>query len=653
MTRRLFRSSSPNEPPQVLGLPRERLARRLTRAAVLAAGLALVSAGLALNVFLYFSARSALIDDMLVQARALADNSAAAVLFDDRKASTDTLATLAALRNVTSAYLFNTHGELTAFYRPPPPDGDTDPPLSAHVAAGTMGARISGTHIYISQPVQQQGNPLGRLAMVVSLRTLHQRTLAFAGVTALSTLGALGLAYLFALRLRRDINRTEARLDELAYIDAVTGLYNRHAAGEHMRELVARRQPFGVMMLDLDDFKHVNDTLGHASGDLLLRTIADRLRHSFEGRGQVFRLGGDEFMSIFALPPDPASLERIGHESVSALREPVRVGADELFVRGSAGMSSFPADGADWSELLRSADAAMYAAKASGKNVCTIFRSDMLHRSQLRLTLDSELRHAIERGELRLYYQPVVSLDGDVIVGAEALVRWQHPKRGLIGPVDFIGAAEESGLVVELGQWVLAEAARQVALWRADGHEGFYVAVNVSGRQIKRGILQRQVRLALEASGAQPSWIEIEITEHSLVEDLQANLDSLASLREMGMRMAIDDFGTGLSSLSYLKRLPLNKLKIDRSFVRELPDQRDDMAIAIAVISMARALGLMVVAEGVETPEQCNALREMGCDLAQGYFFSRPLPADDMARLLRNQRDQREATDRDAQPSHA
>jgi diguanylate cyclase (GGDEF)-like protein len=651
MTRRLFRSSPPStESSQVLGLPRERLAHRLTKAAVVAAGLALVSAGVALNIYLYFSARSAIIDDMLVQARALADNSVAAVLFDDRQAANDTLATLAALRNVTSAYLFNTHGELTAFYRPPLPEGETDPPLSAHVAAGTKDARISGGHIYISQPVQQHGKALGRLAMVVSMRTLHQRTLAFAGATALSTLGALGLAYLFALRLRHDINRTEARLDELAYIDAVTGLYNRNAAGEHMRELVARRRPFGVMMLDLDDFKHVNDTLGHASGDLLLRTIADRLRRSFEGRGQVFRLGGDEFMSIFTLPPDPAGLERIGHESVSALREPVRVGADELFVRGSAGMSSFPADGADWSELLRSADAAMYAAKALGKNVCTIFKSDMLHRSQLRLTLDNELRHAIERGELRLYYQPVVSLDDGSTVGAEALVRWQHPKRGLIGPIDFISAAEESGLVVELGQWVLAEAAQQVAQWRADGHDGVYIAVNVSGRQIKRGILQRQVRHALEQSGAHPSWIEIEITEHSLVEDLQANLDSLASLREMGMRMAIDDFGTGLSSLSYLKRLPLNKLKIDRSFVRELPDQRDDMAIAIAVISMARALGLMVVAEGVETAEQCNALREMGCDLAQGYFFSRPLPADDMARLLR---DQREAASRDTQTSPA
>lgn len=649
MTRRLFGwSLPPAAPPQVLGLPRERLASRLTRAAVVAAGLALVSAGVALNVFLYFSARSAIIDDMLVQARALADNSTAAVLFDDRQAATDTLASLAALRNVTSAYLFDAYGELTAFYRPPLSNGDADPPLSAHLAAGTTGSRIEGGHIYISQPVQQQGKTIGRLAMSVSMRTLHQRTLALAGVTVLCTLGALGLAYLFALGLRRDINRTEARLDELAYVDHVTGLYNRHAAGEHMRELVARRQPFGVMMLDLDDFKHVNDTLGHASGDLLLRTIADRLKRRFEGRGQVFRLGGDEFMGIFALPQEAAGLERIGQESISALREPVRVGADELFVRGSAGMSAFPADGADWSALLRSADAAMYAAKASGKNVCSIFRSDMLHRSQLRLMLDSELRHAIARGELQLYYQPVVSLADAGIVGAEALVRWLHPKRGLIEPVEFIAAAEESGLVVELGQWVLTEAARQVARWRADGHEGVYIAVNVSGRQIKRGILQRQVRHALEHSGAQPSWIEIEITEHSLVEDLKANLDSLASLREMGMRMAIDDFGTGLSSLSYLKRLPLNKLKIDRSFVRELPDQRDDMAIATAVISMARALGLMVVAEGVETLAQCRALREMGCDLAQGYLFSRPLPAEDMARLLH---DQREAAGRNAQLS--
>lgn len=651
MTRRLFRSSLlPAAPPQVLGLPHQRLAHRLTRAAVVAAGLALVSAGVALNVFLYFSARSAILDDMRVQARAVADNSAPAVLFDDHQAAKDTLTTLAALRNVTSAYLFDDHGELIAFYRPKLAGGDVDPPLSVHVAARTTGSRVTGRHIYITQPVLHQGRLIGRLAMAVSMRTLHQRTLAFAGVTALCTLGALGLAYLFALGLRRDINRTEARLDELAYVDAVTGLYNRHAAHEHMRGLVARRQPFGVMMLDLDDFKHVNDTLGHASGDLLLRTIADRLRASFQERGQVFRLGGDEFMSIFALPPDESGLDRIGQEAIRALREPVRLGADELFVRGSAGMSSFPSDGADWSELLRSADAAMYAAKASGKNVYAIFKAEMLHRSQLRLTLDSELRHAIARGELRLYYQPVVALDSGTILGAEALVRWEHPKRGLIGPIEFIAAAEESGLVVELGQWVLAEAARQVAQWRQDMHDAFYVAVNVSGRQIKRGILQRQVRQALEQSGALPSWIEIEITEHSLVEDLQANLDSLASLREMGMRVAIDDFGTGLSSLAYLKRLPLNKLKIDRSFVRELPEQRDDMAIATAIISMARALGLMVVAEGVETPEQRDALRSMGCDYAQGYLFSRPVPAREMERLLQ---EQRETARRNAAPTPA
>lgn len=652
MTRRLFRNALlPAAPPQVLGLPRERLASRLTRAAVVAAGLALVSAGIALNLFLYFSARSALVEDMMVQARAVADNSAAAVLFDDRQAATDTLMTLAALRNVTSAYLFDEHGELIAFYRPQLRHGESDAPLSAlAVGRNAPGARLTRSHIYISQPVLQQGRTLGRLAMAVSLRTLHQRTMAFAGVTALSTLGALGLAYLFALGLRRDINRTEARLDELAYVDAVTGLYNRHAAGEHMRELVSREQPFGVMMLDLDDFKHVNDTLGHASGDLLLRTIADRLRASFSGHGQVFRLGGDEFMSIFMLPADAGGLERIGQEAIRVLRQPVRLGTDELFVRGSAGMSSFPADGTDWSALLRSADAAMYAAKAAGKNVCAIFRAEMLQRSQLRLTLDIELRHAMARGELRLYYQPVVALDTGTILGAEALVRWEHPKRGLIGPVAFIGAAEESGLVVELGQWVLAEAARQVAQWHSEGHDHVYVAVNVSGRQIKHGILPRQVRQALEFSGALPSWIEIEITEHSLVEDLQANLDSLASLREMGMRMAIDDFGTGLSSLAYLKRLPLNKLKIDRSFVRELPEQRDDVAIATAVISMARALGLMVVAEGVETPEQRDALRQMGCDYAQGYLFSRPVPAREMARLLH---EQREAASRNPAPAPA
>jgi diguanylate cyclase (GGDEF)-like protein len=613
--------------------PRARLARRLTRAAVLAAGLALAAAGIALNLFLFFSARSALIEDMTVQVRGLADNSAAALLFKDRQVASDTLATLEVARAVSVAELFDEHGEVLAVYRRPLAAGQKPPPRASRDLPDEA-RHIEAGYLHVSQPVLQQGRRIGRLTLTVTLQPLNRRSAVFAGITALSALGALGLAYLFALGLRRDINQTEARLDELAYVDAVTGLYNRHAANEHMHRLVRHGHAFGVMMIDLDDFKHVNDTLGHASGDLLLRTIAERLRAMLGTRGQVFRLGGDEFVSIFEMPGDGTGHDRIGQEAMAALREPVRLGSNELFVRGSAGLSRFPADGTDWGQLLRSADAAMYAAKAAGKNVYAVFSAEMLHRSHLRLTLDSELRHAIERNELRLYYQPVISLDDGRIVGAEALVRWQHPQRGLIEPVDFIEAAEESGVVVELGQWVLTEAARQVTHWHGLGHDSFYVAVNVSGRQIKRGILQKQVRQALQASGAEPSWIEIEITEHSLVEDLQANLDALNSLREMGMRMAIDDFGTGLSSLGYLKRLPLNKLKIDRSFVRELPQQRDDVVIATAIISMARALGLMVVAEGVETTEQRDTLRAIGCDYAQGYLFARPLPPHEMEQLL-------------------
>ena len=620
-----------------VGPPRERLAHRLTRAAVVAAGLALAAAGIALNLFLYFSARSALVEDMSVQVRGLADNSAAALLFKDDQAATDTLSTLEVARAVSVAELFDEHGELLAIYRRPLTPGQSPPPRAPR-GLPEESTHIESGYLHVSQPVLHQGRTIGRLTLTVTLQPLYHRSAVFAGITALSALGALGLAYLFALGLRRDINQTEARLDELAYVDAVTGLYNRHAANEHMHRLVRHGRAFGVMMIDLDDFKHVNDTLGHASGDLLLRTIAERLRAMLGTRGQVFRLGGDEFVSIFEVPEGSQVHDRIGQEAMAALREPVRLGSNELFVRGSAGLSRFPADGADWGQLLRSADAAMYAAKAAGKNVYAVFSAEMLQRSQLRLTLDSELRHAIERDELRLYYQPVISLDSGRIVGAEALVRWQHPKRGLIGPVEFIDAAEESGVVVELGQWVLSEAARQVTHWHGQGHDDFYVAVNVSGRQIKRGILQKQVRRALEGSGARPSWIEIEITEHSLVEDLQANLDALNSLREMGMRMAIDDFGTGLSSLGYLKRLPLNKLKIDRSFVREVPQQRDDVAIATAIISMARALGLMVVAEGVETVEQRETLRAIGCDYAQGYLFARPLPPDDMERLLDERR---------------
>ena len=278
----------------------------------------------------------------------------------------------------------------------------------------------------------------------------------------------------------------------------------------------------------------------------------------------------------------------------------------------------------------------MYHAKSLGKNGFAAYRPELHASSQRRLRLEAELRHAVQRGELLLHYQPIVELQSGALVGAEALLRWQHPERGLVLPGEFIAVAEDCGLIVDIGGWVLDEAARQLVTWSAQGVDGFALAVNVSARQLRRGALLPQVERALVLAGAEAPRLEIEITEHTLVEDLQVNHQTLQALRERGVRVAIDDFGTGLSSLAYLKRLPLDKFKIDRSFVSELPSDPGDLAIVGAITAMSRALGLPVVAEGVETQAQREVLLRLGCAYAQGFLFGRPMPAEAFARCLRD-----------------
>jgi diguanylate cyclase (GGDEF)-like protein len=418
----------------------------------------------------------------------------------------------------------------------------------------------------------------------------------------------------------------------------VTGLYNRHAANEHLQAMVQRSRAqslaFSLMVLDLDDFKLVNDTLGHAVGDDVLRRLAERLRLGLRPSDLVFRFGGDEFVVVSGAGAPESDSERLGRAAMQCLQAALSVGGHELYVRGSVGIARFPQDADDAHELLRAADTAMYGAKAAGKNTYAVFEPAMAESTHSRLRIDAELRHAIRRDELVLHYQPIVSLADGRLVGVEALVRWQHPRLGLLQPGEFIHVAEATGVIVELGAWVLRAAARQLARWQAEGAIDFYVAVNVSGRQIKRAALLPQVEEALQASGADPRGLEIEITEHTLVEDVEVNVRTLTALRRRGLRIAVDDFGTGLSSLAYLKRLPIDKFKVDRSFVRELPDAAGDVAIVTAVISMARALGLQVVAEGVENEAQRELLARLGCDYGQGYWFGKPMPAESVAPLL-------------------
>jgi diguanylate cyclase (GGDEF)-like protein len=616
---------------------RRRLGVRLTRAAVAAAGVALLVAGLILNLFVFFWSRAALVHDLQVQARIVADNSSAALLFRDSATARDTLASLQASPTVDSAALIGLQGERFAAYRRSgTPAGALSPEQRAHALA--QGPLFLDGHVHVVETVLQDGHAIGHIELAASLQPLKRRALLFVLLTGGAGLLALGIAYLLAVGIRRDIDRTEARLDELAFVDPVTGLYNRHAANEHLQAMVQHSRvqglAFSLMVLDLDDFKLVNDTLGHAVGDDVLRRLADRLRMGLKASDQVFRFGGDEFVVVSAAGAPESDSERLGRAAMQCLQAALAVGGHELYVRGSVGIARFPQDADDAHELLRAADTAMYCAKAAGKNTYAVFEPAMAERSHSRLRIDAELHHAIQRDELVLHYQPIVSLADGRLVGVEALVRWQHPRLGLLQPGEFIHVAEATGVIVELGAWVLRAAARQLARWQADGAIDFYVAVNVSGRQIKRAALLPQVEEALQASGADPRGLEIEITEHTLVEDVEANVRTLTALRRRGLRISVDDFGTGLSSLAYLKRLPIDKFKVDRSFVRELPDAAGDVAIVTAVISMARALGLQVVAEGVENESQRELLARLGCDYGQGYWFGKPLPAGSLAPLL-------------------
>ncbi|WP_280151124.1 EAL domain-containing protein [Piscinibacter sp. XHJ-5] len=609
--------------------PGRRLGDRLTKALVTTAGAALLVAGLIFDAFVYVSLRDAMVDDLTVQARIVAENSSAAILFDDRGAASQTLAGLQAAPAILYAELSNEQGRVVGSYgaaqslRGAPP--------------GAAGHGFAGNRVWVSQPVHEGTRSVGSVHLVATLDPLYRRVAMHVAITVLAAIVAFAFAFVLVLRIRRDIDATESRLDYLAHYDPVTGLPNRHAANEQIERLISTvgrgSDGFALMLLDLDDFKSVNDTLGHAVGDQLLRALAGRLSGCMRPVDVAFRFGGDEFVILAPGITGRTQLEVLGHQAMRALRDPIMVAGHEVRTRASIGVAQFPADAHDAASLVRAADTAMYDAKAQGKNICSIFRTDMERGARARMRLESDLRHAIARGELRLLYQPIIDLKQHRMVGVEALLRWRHPELGLVPPTEFIAIAESSGIIVDIGQWVLLTACRQARAWSDAGHAGVHVAVNVSARQIRRG-LRAQVDDALAATGADPHALAIEITEHSMVEDIDSNVAELAALGELGIQVAVDDFGTGLSSLAYLKRLPINKLKIDRTFVKDLPQDADDAAIARAIVSMARSLGLTVVAEGVETEAQRDFLIAQGCECAQGFLYSPPVDAQVIEELL-------------------
>jgi len=456
-----------------------------------------------------------------------------------------------------------------------------------------------------------------------------------------------------ALAMVRDVTeRKEAdeQIVHLAYHDNLTGLLNRHRFREHLSQAISHAERYGgllaVLFLDLDRFKRINDTLGHNTGDLLLQSVAERLQESARGKdffaktnpGQggslMSRLGGDEFVVLLTEIDHIQDAAKVARRILDSLSRPFQLSEHEIFISASLGIAIYPADGQDADTIIKNADAAMYCAKDQGRNNFQFYTESMNAAAFERLSLENSLRKALHRGEFCLHYQPQLDTHSGKIVAVEALIRWHHPDLGLVPPGDFIPLAEETGLIVPVGAWVLQAACEQIRQWQKMGLPPLRMTVNISSRQFRQNDLVKNVSHALETSGLDPKCLELELTESAIMHNTDLAISMLRKLKLKGIRIALDDFGTGYSSLSYLKRFPIDVVKIDRSFVRGLNKDADDEAITLAIIAMARSLNLKVVAEGVETKEQLTFLREHNCDLVQGYYYSPAVPAEAIEALF-------------------
>jgi diguanylate cyclase (GGDEF)-like protein/PAS domain S-box-containing protein len=431
-----------------------------------------------------------------------------------------------------------------------------------------------------------------------------------------------------------DRKESEERIQFLAQHDALTKLPNRALCLERlslsMHQAKRSGQRVGVLFIDLDRFKTINDSLGHHIGDGLLRSIAQRLLDATRAGDTVSRLGGDEFVVVLNGVADSNEVMHIiERRLIPSINQPHQIEGSELHVSCSVGIAIFPDDGNDIGELMRNADAAMYQAKANGRNMAQFFTPDLNFRAQERMVLETSLRYALERSELCLHYQPRIDARSGRVLGAEGLLRWNHPELGLVSPSHFIPIAEETGLIVPIGAWVVGEACRQYAEWRKIGLGDLCVSINLSGIQLRKGGLLETLKASLLQHDMPAEKLELELTETILMDSVESILQQLLAFKQLGVQLSIDDFGTGYSSLTYLKRFPIDKLKIDRSFVHAMLDDTAALAITKVVIGLGHTLGVKVVAEGVEQDEEARALRAAQCDELQGFFFAKPMPAGD------------------------
>jgi diguanylate cyclase (GGDEF)-like protein len=458
-------------------------------------------------------------------------------------------------------------------------------------------------------------------------------------------------------RVRRtndELTSALATIQKLATNDTLTGLPNRAFFNEALSHAIAQAErhgrPLALFFLDLDRFKNINDTLGHGVGDRVLQEAAGRLRHAVRSSDLIARLGGDEFVLLVEEYRDSAHLGEIAQKVLKAFEASFVVDGQELALSASIGVCAYPQDGNDAQALLARADIAMYRAKEDGRNRHCFYSAELNQLTGERLALEAALKHALERGEIEVFYQPKVGFGNGRVTGVEALIRWRHPQHGLLFPDKFIGIAEDTGAIIPIGYWTLKRVCERVRRWHEQGMP-LSVAVNLSAVQFHDPDLVRRLGEVLRSSGAQPHMLELEITESMLMKDPDAAVVVMEAIRAMGVRLSIDDFGTGHSSLGYLKRFPVNQLKVDRSFVRDLPHNNDDVAITRAVIAMAHSLRMSVVAEGVEHRQQFELLRSEGCDEFQGYYCRPALDEAELMRFLAEERSGRAASG--LRPSHA
>jgi diguanylate cyclase (GGDEF)-like protein len=439
-----------------------------------------------------------------------------------------------------------------------------------------------------------------------------------------------------------DVTQRRALEDELrhqAFHDSLTGLANRALFLDRLQHAMTRRRRFGhplaILFVDLDDFKTVNDSLGHTEGDRLLVAVAERLQGVLRDSDTIARMGGDEFAVLVEDAVDNDAPLDVANRILEALQAPFAYGGRDLFVRASIGVAGWSSRDETAEDLIRNADMSMYTAKANGKNRIEAFEPRMHEAALARLALKGDLEHALERKEFFLQYQPIVRLSDGEVTGVEALLRWRHPQRGIVNPTDFVHVAEETGLIVPLGYWVLEQACRQALAWDAgEQTRNLTVAVNVSGRQVQQPGFVAEVRRTLEQTGVVPGRVTLEFTESVLMNDTEKTLTTLGALKRLGIRLAIDDFGTGYSSLSYLRRFPIDELKIDRSFITGMQTGPAQLAVVRSIIKLGETLHLDTVAEGIELADQLDSLRALETSHGQGFLFSRPVNPEDVGRAI-------------------